>query len=63
MFYGAEDVETALAELLPQLLPRCATVGAGTAARPLRYLDLVNVVVPTLFDMVGKSQRPWLLYP
>jgi hypothetical protein len=62
MFYGAEDVETALAELRPQLLPRCATVAAWTTARPLHYLDLVDVEVPTLFDMGGKSPRPWLLF-
>ncbi len=62
MFYGAEDVETALAELRPQLLARCATVATWTTARPLPYLDLVDVVVPSLFDMVGKSQRPWLLF-
>ena len=31
-------------------------------ARPLRYLDLVDVDVPSIFDMAGKSQRPWRLF-
>ncbi len=62
MFYGAEDIDTALAELRPKVLPRCATVGTWSTARSLHYLDLVNVEVPTLFDMGGKSPRPWLLF-
>jgi hypothetical protein len=62
MFYGAEDVDTALAELRPQRLPRCATVATWTTARPLHYLDLVDVQVPTLFDQGGKHLRPWLLF-
>lgn len=62
MFYGAEDRDTALAELRLEALPRMATVGIWTTARPLHYLDLVNVDIPSLFDVVPKSQRPWLLF-
>ena len=62
MFYGAEDAETALAELQVISLPGVATVGRWTTARPLRYLDLVDVDVPSIFDVVGKSQRPWRLF-
>ncbi|MGI9120390.1 MAG: RES family NAD+ phosphorylase [Acidimicrobiales bacterium] len=62
MFYGSEDPETALAELRLASLTRLATVGAWTTARPLRFLDLVDVDVPSLFDMVGKSQRRWRLF-
>lgn len=62
MFYGAEDAETALTELHVISLAGVATVGRWTTARPLRYLDLVDVDVPTIFDVVGKSQRPWRLF-
>ena len=62
MFYGSEDVATALAELRPDALPRLATVAAWITARPLRFLDLASVDVPSLFDVVGKSSRPWLRF-
>lgn len=62
MFYGSEDPRTALAELRLEPAPRLATVGAWTTARRLRYLDLVHVDVPTLFNYTGKSQRPWRLF-
>ncbi len=62
MFYGAGDAETALAELRLEAFPRLATVGTWATARPLRYLDLVDVDVPSIFDMAGKSQRPWRLF-
>ncbi len=62
MFYGAADAETALAELRLEAFPRMATVGTWVTARPLRFLDLVDVDVPSIFDMVGKVQRPWRLF-
>jgi hypothetical protein len=62
MFYGSEDSDTALAELRLEASPRLATVGTWTTARPLRFLDLVDVDVPTLFDLTGQSQRPWRLF-
>lgn len=62
MFYGAGDVETALAELRLEAFPRMATVGTWVTARPLRFLDLVDVDVPSIFDVVGKVQRPWRLF-
>jgi hypothetical protein len=37
-------------------------VGTWTTARRLRFLDLVDVDIPTLFDVVGKRQRPWRLF-
>ncbi len=62
MFYGAEASQTALAELRPEASPCAATVGTWATARSLRYLDLVDVEVPSIFDVVGASQRPWLLF-
>ncbi len=63
MFYGSEDANTALAELRPQAFPRLATVATWITARSLRYLDLVDVDVPSLFDLVaGTTLRPWLLF-
>jgi hypothetical protein len=62
MFYGAEDSQTVVAELRREGLPSAATVGTWSTARRLHYLDLVDVVVPSVFDMVGKSYRPWLLF-
>lgn len=62
MFYGAEDVETALAELRLEAHPRRATVAAWSTARELAYLDLVDVEVYSLFDMTGRAQRPWRLF-
>ncbi len=62
MFYGSEDAETALAELRLEPAPRLVTVATWTTARRLRYLDLVDVDVPSLFDVVGKRQRPWRLF-
>ncbi|MEJ7765159.1 MAG: HEPN-associated N-terminal domain-containing protein [Acidimicrobiales bacterium] len=54
MFYGAEDPETALAELRLKAHNRRATVSRWTTARGLVYLDLVNVDVPSLFDSTGR---------
>ncbi len=41
---------------------RLATGGTWTTARPLRFPDLVDVDIPSLFDLVGKTLRPWLLF-
>ena len=62
MFYGAEDPETALAELRLETHSRRATVGSWSTAREMAYLDLVEVDVPSLFDMTGRVQRPWRLF-
>ena len=61
MFYGAEDVATVLAELRPSGFPRAATVGTWITARPLTYLDLVDVDVPSVFAP-NRHQRPWLRF-
>jgi hypothetical protein len=62
MFYAAEDLDTAVAEIRPTRSPRCATVGSWTTARPLAYLDLVGVTVPSIFDTDARHQRPWLRF-
>lgn len=62
MFYGAEDPETALAELRLVAHPRRATLARWSTARELVYLDLVDVDVPSLFDMTGRTWRPWRLF-
>lgn len=60
MFYAAEDLETALAELRPEAPDRVATVAEWTTARELAYLDLVQVEVPSIFDMIARHLRKWL---
>lgn len=62
MFYGAEDQDTALAELRPRT-GDWATVARWTTTRDLRYLDLAQLPpVPSLFDQVARVQRPWLKF-
>ncbi len=64
MFYGSEDPLTALTELRLEAFPGMATVGTWTTARPLRYLDLVEVKVPSLFEPREEelSQRRWRIF-
>ncbi len=59
MFYGAQDLDTALAELRLKSQSRRATVATWTTARDLPYLDLVDIDVPSIFDMTAKGRRPW----
>ena len=62
MFYGAEDLETALAELRLKANNSRATVARWSTARELAYLDLVDTDVPSLFDSTARTQRPWRLF-
>jgi len=62
MFYAAEGLETALAELRPEAPDRMAAVAEWTTARELAYLDLVDVEVPSIFDMTARPMRPWLRF-
>lgn len=38
-----------------------ATVRTWVSARPLRFLDLADVDIPSLVDLAGRTSRPWLL--
>jgi hypothetical protein len=58
MFYGAEDLDTALAELRLEPDGR-ATVATWSTARQLPYLDLVDIDIPSIFDMTARGWRPW----
>lgn len=62
MFYAAQDLETALAELRPEAPDRMATVSEWTSAREIAYLDLVDVEVPSIFDMTARHMRTWLRF-
>lgn len=60
MFYAAGDPDTALAELRPRTFPRAATVATWVTAHEFPYLDLVDITIPSTFDMTGRVRRPWL---
>jgi hypothetical protein len=62
MFYGAHDVDTALAEVRPRT-GEWVTVAGWRTSRDIRYLDLADLpVVPSVFDQFARSRRPWVKF-
>ncbi|MBB5868936.1 hypothetical protein F4553_002315 [Allocatelliglobosispora scoriae] len=56
MFYGSDDVETAVAEIGAHSTKRYAAVGAFETVRPLTLLNLAALPeVPSLFDSVPRA--------
>jgi RES domain/HEPN/RES N-terminal domain 1 len=62
LFYGAEDAETALAELRP-LNPDYVTIASWVTTEEISYVDLNRLpAVPDIFDMGMHDERPWISF-
>ena len=60
LFYGAESVQTAIAEVRPGE-EQAVTVGTWMLSRELIYLDLLAALpIPSIFDESGRADRVWL---
>ncbi|MEI6986273.1 MAG: HEPN-associated N-terminal domain-containing protein [Rhodospirillaceae bacterium] len=60
MFYGSDDMKTALAEMSEP--PEFYAIGSFATLRSLNVLDLTNVRVPSIFDTAEGSDYDWVLF-